>query len=104
MSFKDMIAEDLERTFFNLEEFADTHVVDGKEVSLIIDNDELKRRQGGQEYAIEESSTLFYCKSEDVARKKPGQSMKVDGRICTVDDWKEDMGMATVVLRENIVA
>lgn len=103
MSFKDMITEDVERTFLNQKEFAATHVVDGKKVLLVIDNDELKRRQGGQEYAIEESSTLFYCKSKDLPKRKPGQTLKVDGRVCLIDDWKEDMGMTTVVLRENVV-
>lgn len=103
MGFKDMVAEDLKRTFLNPEEFGDPHKVEDKEVLLVIDNDELKRRQGGQEYAIEESSTLFYCQSEELPKRKPGQTLKVDGRVCTVDDWKEDMGMATVVLRENVV-
>lgn len=103
MSFKDMVAEDLKRTFLNLEEFGTPHMVDGEEVSLVIDNDELKRRQGGQEYAIEESSTLFYCESKELPKRKPGQTLKVDGRVCLIDDWKEDMGMTTVVLRENVV-
>ncbi len=104
MGFKDMLEDDLERTFTNLGEFAETRVIDGKEVPITIDNDELKRRQGGQEYAIEESATLFHCKSKDLPKRKPGQTLKVDGRICTIDDWKQDMGMTTVVLRENIVA
>lgn len=103
MGFKDMVAEDIKQTFLNQKEFADAHVVDGKEVLLVIDNDELKRRQGGQEYVVEESSTLFYCESKKLPKRKPGQTLKVDGRVCLIDDWKEDMGMTTVVLRENVV-
>lgn len=103
MSFKEMIKSDLKTTFFNQEEFGEEHVVDGKRITIVIDNDELKRRQGGQELAVEESSTLFYCKSEDMPQKRPSHTIKIDGRIYTVDDWKEDMGMSTIVLRENIV-
>ena len=52
-----------------------------------------------------ESATLFYALTSDLPpRRAPGESLNVNGRECIVDDWKEDMGMATVVLRENIVA
>jgi hypothetical protein len=55
--------------------------------------------------AVAESSTIFYARSEDLPpRKSPGSNLNINGRECIVDDWKEDMGMATVVLRENIVA
>ncbi|MCB6992899.1 sugar ABC transporter ATP-binding protein [bacterium 210820-DFI.6.37] len=103
MSFKDAVAADRQAVFLDTDFFGDTHIVDGKEVDIVVDNDELKRRQGGQELAIEESATLFYCKTEEVKRRKPSQTLNVDGRIYTVDDWKDDMGISTVVLRENLV-
>jgi len=67
--------------------------------------DELKARQGGQDLAVAESSTLFYARCADLPRRKaPGSSLNINGRECIIDDWKEDNGMATIVLRENIVA
>ena len=52
-----------------------------------------------------ESATLFYARAEDLPpRRSAGQSLNVNGRECLIDDWKVDMGMATVVLRENIIA
>lgn len=103
MSFKEVVAADRQSVFLNTDFFGETHSIDGKEVDIVIDNDELKRRQGGQELAIEESATLFYCKTEAVKRRKPSQTLNLDGRIYTVDDWQDDMGISTVVLRENIV-
>ena len=103
MSFKESVAADRQSVFLNTNFFGDTHIIDGKEVDIVVDNDELKRRQGGQELAIEESATLFYCKTEDVKRRKPSQTLNLDGRIYTVDDWDEDMGISTVVLRESLV-
>ena len=105
MGFKETVAADLTATFLDIETFGVECRVEEKTISIVIDTDELKARQGGQDLAVAESSTLFYAKSEDLPpRKAPGSSLNINGRECIVDDWKEDMGMATVVLRENIVA
>lgn len=104
MGFKEMVAFDLCQTFFNFEEFAELHTIDGEEILAVIDNDELKERQGTQDLAVEDATTLLYCRSCDLPKKrKPGQTLTKDGRLCTVADWKEDMGMTTIVLQENIV-
>jgi hypothetical protein len=104
MAFKDMVAADNAATFLNEAYFGERCRVEGKTISIVIDNDELKERQGSQDLAVAESSTLFYAKVADLPpRKAPGSSLNINGRECIVDDWKEDMGMATVVLRENIV-
>ena len=105
MSFKEMVAADLVATFFNPETFGDKYRIEGKDIYIVLDTDELKARQGGQDLAVAESSTLFYARSADLPpRKAPGSSLNVNGRECIIDDWKEDMGMAAIVLRENIVA
>ena len=50
-----------------------------------------------------DSATLFYARSEDLPpRRAPGSTLSINGRVCTIDDWQEDMGMATVALRETI--
>lgn len=103
MSFKAMVDRDIRGVFINFAEFGETRIIDGRETVIVVDQDELKRRQGGQDLAVAESGTLFYAHSDELpGRKPPGQNLTVDGRVCIIDDWKEDMGMATVVLRENI--
>lgn len=105
MGFKDMVAADRGSVFLNLDFFGEMHRVEGKLIPLMIDNDELKERQGGQDLAVAESSTLFYARAEDLPpRRAPGSSININGRECLIDDWSEDMGMATVVLRENIMS
>lgn len=39
MSFKDQIKQDLSDIFLNLDEFADLHRIEGKEVPVVIDSD-----------------------------------------------------------------
>lgn len=105
MGFKEMVAADLAATFFDVETFGELYRVEGKEIPIMLDNDELKERQGGQDLAVAESGTLFYARSADLPTRRPaGQCLNINGRECIIDAWSEDMGMATVVLRENIVA
>lgn len=105
MAFKDMAAADIAAAFLNGSFFAELYRVEGKSILIVIDNDELKERQGGQDLAVAESSTLFFASTADLPPPKaPGSSLNINGRECIIDDWKEDMGIATIVLRENIVA
>lgn len=101
--FKDMVADDI-AVFLNLDEFAEKYRVEGKNIDIVVDNDELKKRQSGQDLAVAESATLFYARTEDLPHRRPaGESLNINGRECIIDDWQEDMGMSTVVLRQNIV-
>lgn len=105
MGFKDMVAADRSSVFLHADFFGETYRIEGKAIPIVLDNDELKARQGGQDLAVAESATLFYARAEDLPpRRSAGQSLNVNGRECLIDDWKVDMGMATVVLRENIIA
>lgn len=101
MAFKDIVNRD-RATFIDFDFFGEKHTVDGKEIVVVVDDDTLKERQSGQEYAVAESSLLFYAKTEDLPARRPaGSSMNYDGRLYIVDDWAEAMGVATVALREN---
>lgn len=103
--FKDMVEADIYGVFLNIDEFGEIYRVEGREIPIVVDNDELKERQGGEELAVAESATLFYAKVTDLPPRRPaGENLNINGRECLVDDWQEDMGVATVVLRQNITA
>ena len=103
--FQDMIAADIQRVFINTDEFGEPYRIEGKTVNIVVDSDELKERQGGQDLAVAESGTLFYAKTSDLPpRRAAGSIININGRECIVDAWSEDCGMSTVVLRENITA
>ena len=105
MSFKDMVAADIAATFLRDEFFGEPYRIEGKTILIVIDNDELMERQGSQDLAVVESATLFHASVADLPpRKAPGSNLNVNGRECIIDDWKEAMGMATIALRENIMA
>lgn len=101
--FKDQVAKDRMAVFLDQDFFGEMYRVEGKDIPIVLDNDELKERQNGNDLAVAESATLFYAQVEDLPRRRAaGESININGRECTVDDWQEDMGIATVALRENI--
>ena len=105
MGFKDMVAADRSAVFIDPDFFGEEYFIEGKSIPIVVDTHELKKRQGSQDLAVAESNTLFYAKVEDLpSRRAPGQSLNVNGRECIVDDWKVDVGIVTVVLRENIIS
>ena len=105
MGFKDMVAADIAATFLDKDFFGEPYRIEGKTILIVIDNDELKERQGSQDLAVAESATLFHASAADLPpRKAPGSSLNVNGRECLIDDWTEAMGVATIALREIIVA
>lgn len=102
--FKDMVAEDRARTFLDPVFFGQSALIEGKTVSIIRDDDTLQALQSGQDLAVAESATLFFARSEDLPHRRPaGHSLNVNGRECLIDKWTEEMGISTIVLRENIV-
>lgn len=103
MGFKDMVARDRSSVFFDFATFGEELRVEGNTIPVILDNDQLKTKQGGQDLAVAESNTLFYARCEDLPKRRaPGSSLNINGRECIVDDWQDDMGVATIVLRETI--
>lgn len=103
MGFKDMVAADRFGVFLDIAFFGELAIVEGTEIPIVLDNDQLRKRQGGQELAIADSMTLFYARTEDLpARLAPGSNLNINGRECLVDDCSHAMGMTTVILREAI--
>lgn len=101
MSFKDMVQQD-RGIFLNIDEFGEVHRVEGQNITVVIDDNTLRERQGGAEVGVAESSLLLFAYVEDLPpRREAGESINVDGREYIVNDWSEDMGIAQVALGQN---
>ena len=102
MTLKDEIANDINLVFLALDDFAEEHLVDGKKILCVIDNDSLKTRQGTAEIGIDESTLLLFAKVEDLPKKKKGGLLNVDHKQYMIDDWKVNFGMAEIALSQNV--
>ena len=102
MTLKDEINNDINNAFLNVDDFAEKHFVEGKEILCVLDDEALKTRQGSAEIGIDESTLLLFANINDLPKKQKGGLLNVDHKIYMIDDWKVNFGMAEIVLHRNI--
>lgn len=102
MTLKDEMTNDINLVFLAFDDFAELHLVEGKEVFCILDDEALKTRQGSAEIGIDESTLLLFAKVEDLPKRKKGGLLNVDHKIYMIDDWKVNFGMAEITLHQNV--
>ena len=102
MTLKEMMAGDVADLFFMLDDFGEKHEVEGEEIDIVIDNDELLKLKTGAEIGLTEADLLIYARSADLpSRKAPGSVLNFDGRECQVVDWIENTGVGCILLKQN---
>lgn len=102
MSFKEQILKDLDAVFFNLDEFAELHRVEGVQIAVVVDNDQLNKLKKGQILGLVEADMLLMGRESDFPRDlEPGRLLNVDGREMLVANSGKDMGLVEVALRQN---
>ena len=102
MTFKDEMLNDLDNVFLNLDDFAEMHLVEGKKIQCVLDDESLKTRQGSAEIGIDESTLLLFAKVSDLPNRKKGGLLQIDHKIYMIDDWKVNFGIAEVALHQNV--
>lgn len=99
-TFKEMIQQDNQTVFLSPEEFAENTLIDGIEVEVVIDNDQLNEYQlknGGE--GLANSRLLFFVVKEKLPFEPfPGQNIEFNGRYTYVIDVQEDEGMYSITL------
>ena len=102
MTFKEQIQQDLDTVFLNLDEFAELRRVEGKQIPVAVDNDQLVKLKQGQILGLVEADMLLMGNQEDFpADMEPGRLLNVDGREMIVTNSSTDMGLIEVALRQN---
>ena len=102
MGFKEQIQKDLAAVFFNLDEFAELHRIEGVQIAVVVDNDQMNKLKKGQILGLIEADMLIMGRESDFpADLDPGRLLNVDGRELIVANSGKDMGMVEVALRQN---
>jgi len=102
-SFKDLVAADVSAVFLNKLELADTHIIDGKEMTVLIDENELlerdKAKMGVHLDSTYKARRLIYVeKTEFGPRPAQGKMIALDGRQYRVADCTEEAGILAIEL------
>lgn len=102
MSLKDQMQRDVDSVFFNIDEFAEPHLINGRSVNIIIDNDQLTVRSKKEYDGISVGEILYYVKASDLShRPEQGESQIFDKKPMVVFDCREDLGVYEIILTQN---
>ena len=105
MSFKDQIKQDLSDVFLNLDEFADLHRIEGKEVPVVIDSDimaKLSKIGDNRIHGMDEADMVIMGKASDFPENlDPGRLLNLDGREVIVVTTTSEMGLVQIAVRQN---
>ena len=105
MSFKDQIKQDLSDIFLNLDEFADLHRIEGKEVPVVIDSDimaKLSKIGDNRIHGMDEADMVIMGKASDLPENlDPGRLLNLDGREVIVVTTTSEMGLVQIAVRRN---
>lgn len=105
MSFKDQIKQDLSDIFLNLDEFADLHRIEGKEVPVVIDSDimaKLSKIGDNRIHGMDEADMVIMGKASDIPENlDPGRLLNLDGREVIVVTTTSEMGLVQIAVRQN---
>lgn len=105
MSFKDQIKQDLSDIFLNLDEFADLHRIEGKEVPVVIDSDimaKLSKIGDNRIHGMDEADMVIMGKASDLPENlDPGRLLNLDGREVIVITTTSEMGFVQIAVRQN---
>ena len=105
MSFKDQIKQDLSDIFLNLDEFADLHRIEGKEVPVVINSDimaKLSKIGDNRIHGMDEADMIIMGKASDLPENlDPGRLLNLDGREVIVVTTTSEMGLVQIAVRQN---
>lgn len=102
-SFKECIAADVSSVFLNRLEFADTHTVNGKKMTVLVDDNELlerdKAKLGSHADGVYKRRGLIYVAQKDFGKRPAIKSvLTLDGLAFRVMDCTAEAGILAIEL------
>ena len=102
MNFKGIVEEDISSVFLNDEEFSEKHKIDGVEMNVIIDGNEIIERQGNNHDGTYLGKTLIYVSSSEFGNKpKINSALRLDHKLYTVKDCIDENGIYSITLERT---
>ncbi len=100
---KDIIRDDVKGVLLDLDEMADTHVIDGVEVLAIVDSPTSKEHMNmvgrSMDGLLTADRVTVYLAREDLGyTPEYGDAVTLDGRAYSVESASDEMGMVSMVL------
>ena len=92
------------KTFFNTGEFAEKHIINNIEKSIVIDNEKIKEVSKNTNQGVSLGEVLYSISVLDYGSKMPkvGDSQIFDKTLKYISYVNEDMGMYEIILTQNL--
>lgn len=104
-SFKEILNQDIENVFLNILEFADIHNVDGKDMPVQVDDNEVIEREKKAKSNMDGvyvKQKLIYVKAKDFGSLPAiGRQIMLDGKRYLITDSTDEYGIYTITLEGN---
>ncbi len=105
-AFKDQITSDIKSVFLNKDEFSDIHIIDGKEMTVQVDENEAVERQArgiklDNEGIYRKQKLIYVAESEFGELPYIGRLLHFDGKIYRVVDAVSEAGIHSITLEAN---
>nr|WP_302471705.1 hypothetical protein [Blautia massiliensis (ex Durand et al. 2017)] len=88
-----------------MDEFADLHRIEGKEVPVVIDSDimaKLSKIGDNRIHGMDEADMVIMGKASDLPENlDPGRLLNLDGREVIVVTTTSEMGLVQIAVRQN---
>lgn len=110
--FKEQIAADNKNIFMNLDEFSDIHTVNGVEMPVQIDSNEMIEREKRYQYksslhadGVYLKELLIYVRAEDFGPLPAvGRTLQLDKKTYLISDAIDEDGIYSISLEANKTA
>lgn len=101
--FSEGVAVDLDTVFLDLDVFGEKHVVQGKEITVLYDEEELERIKEKKENRFDDdvhkADVLFYAKESDLGSELSANSlMQIDGKRYFIYQARLVAGLWKIIL------
>ena len=100
-TLKETIAADID-TVLDLDDFAETAVVEGKAIKVQFDSDRLGELTGHTQFALGLDAVVMYARTEDLPpARKPGDALMIGAHDWTVMSWEDRAGVSEIALQRS---
>lgn len=105
-AFKEQISKDIADTFLNKDEFSDIHVIDGKSMTVQVDENEAIERQVrdvklGCEGVYVKQKLIYVSEAEFGPLPYIGRLLRMDGKLYRIVDAVSEDGIHSITLEAN---
>jgi hypothetical protein len=102
MNFKDFVAQDIRKTFFNTGEFSDLVIIDGQECAVVIDSERLIKRSEKEYEGVTAGLILYFIPvSAYPTTPKVGNKQIFNKKLHFIDSVAENDGIYEIVINQN---